>query len=352
MNPEIILFFYIMSGNDGRNSPTGSNSGNSNSNSNGSDNSSNNTSNNAPSGSNDPLIVNYTLNERVDLSGAVIRNQQGTSSSGAEVTKVTFDTNADEKDVVINEKLLGVVDAYYDDEGNSQKAALLSQIQDYASKIQCSDFKGKGTVDDYTVLFQAASKIANETKQMELNVDIAGFDEFGVAADELSKLFNSFIVRLQTVSVIDDLSFLQSISVALSKIYNLSEVFGRFKETIIATATIQIPKSSHDATLLVQSVMSNVNCAIGYINHFVDGSQPASADANLSDADKNIINKAVATIDNWSVLCDQGVSIAMSNNADIIYLSTASASLHAKSLSLQSNTLLLKNKLAAFNILQ
>ena len=35
---------------------------------------------------------------------------------------------------------------------------------------------------------------------------------------------------------------------------------------------------------------------------------------------KNIISKAVVTIEHWHVLCDQGVSIAMNTNTDMLYL--------------------------------
>lgn len=302
-----------------------------------------------------PVIVNYTLNEVVDISGARITNQQGTAADGTEVTHVQFQTtDGSGADLTLNENLVGVVTSYYDDEADANSPANLelNKIKDYAAKINCSDFQGKGTIDDYSQLFQAASKIANDVQQMQLDVEVEGFNEFGAAADELSKLFNSFIVKLQTVSVIDDLSFLRSISAALEKIWKLSEVFGRFKETILATATVQIPKSSHDTKLLVQSVMSEVNCAMTYINHFVNPVAGDPADANLSARDRNVINKAVDTIDNWSVLCEQGVSIAMSNDPDIIYISTASGQLKSKASQLTSNTSTLRSKLAMYNIIQ
>jgi hypothetical protein len=62
--------------------------------------------------------------------------------------------------------------------------------------------------------------------------------------------------------------------------------------------------------------MGEINCAMGYINNFVtpDLSLPAG---QLSSVDKNIIVQAVHTIENWSVLCDQGVSIALANSPDI-----------------------------------
>ena len=330
-----------MSGND-NSSPGGNNGNNGNNGSQGS------------TGQVDPTIVNYTLNQTLDISGARIVNQQGVAADGSEVTRVNFQTtDLSGMDLTLTENLVGVVQSFYDDEADqtSQTAIVLNEIKDYAAKINCNEFKGKGTVEDYSELFNAASKIANDVTQMKLDVDVDGFNEFGSAADELSKLFNSFIVKLQTVSIIDDLSFLRSISLALSKIWNLSQVFGRFKETILATATVQVPKSSHDAAILVNSVMSEVNCAMNYVNHFVNPQPGDPASADLSAEERHVINKAVTTIDNWSVLCDQGVYIAMSNNPDIQLISTASSRLKVNASLMTNSTSTLKSKLSRYNFL-
>ena len=250
----------------------------------------------------------------------------------------------------ITENLAEIVQNTYDDLTNTPTGLIVNQIKDYASKIQCSDFHGKGTIDDYTQLFVAASKIANETKQLQLDVDTEGFDEFSQAADELSQLFNSFIIKLQNVNIINDLTFLQSILSALQKIWNLSEVFGRFKQTILATSTIQIPKSAHDTAVVLTGVMEEISCAMNYISYFVSPTSEVLPESELSEVEKNIINKAVDTIDNWNVLCDNGVTIAMSNNPDIIAINTANTQLKNTTQTLKNATLTLKNKLAAYNI--
>ena len=300
-----------------------------------------------------PPIVDFTLDQTIDLPGATVVNQQGTAVDGTEVTTTTFNTDASGSNLTLKEDLSGAVHSYYNDESdpNSPTNLVLNEIKDYASKINCSDFKGKGTVDDYAQLFQAAAAIANDVTHMKLDVDVQGFNEFGAAADDLSKLFNSFIVKLQTVSIIDDLAFLQSIASALQKIWNLSEVFGKFKETILATATVHIPQSSHDAKLLVQSVMAEVNCAMAYIGHFVNPLPNDPIDANLSARDVAVISGAVNTINNWSVLCEQGVTIAMASNLDIQYISTASKQLATNASLLQNTTSTLRGKLSLYNIL-
>ena len=298
-----------------------------------------------------PPIVNLTLNERLDVSGTTVVNRQGSAADGTGVTHTTFVTNAPE-DVDISANLVGLVQHYYNDvDPNSPTNVVLQQIKTYAAQIQCSDFQGKGSIDDYTQLFQAASQIANEANQMKLDVDLEGFNEFGQAADDLSALFNSFIVKLQNVSIIDDLDFLRTISAALAKIVNLSNVFGKFKETIIATSSVQVPKSAHDAAELVNNVMNEVKCAMGYIQNFVaPGTSPVLPDSQLSLAEKNVINKAVDTIDSWSVLCSQGVTIAMGNNPDIISMTNNSKTLKSQTTTLKSYTNILKTKLAIYNI--
>lgn len=299
-----------------------------------------------------PEIVNYTLNQRTDISGATIVHQQGTAVDGTAVVHSTFDTidNNDTIDPDINVNLGQVVTSYYDNlsNSNSETTRVVNEIKDYASKINCSDFQGKGTIDDYSKIFQAASKIANETKQINLAVDISGFNEFGAAADELAELFNDFIIKLQNVNIIDDIDFLEAVSNALKKIFNLSETFGKFKETILATSRVELPKSSHEARVVVEGVMSEISCAMNYINHFVNPSASAPANSDLSATEKGIIDGAVSTIENWSVLCDQNISIAMINNPDIVYMKNASADLHSKTSTLKSNINALKAKLAIY----
>jgi hypothetical protein len=299
---------------------------------------------------NDPVIINHTLNETIVEPNIIITNQQGSDISGNEITHTTFDTTNPDMVAQIDQNLVGKVEPNYDDGVITESDTVLNEIKLYASKIHCSEFQGKGTIDDYNKLFVAASKIANEAKQMELDVDIQGFNEFGRAADELSELFSSFIIKLQNVSIINDITFLRAILEALKKINNLSDVFGRFKETILATTTIKIPKTAHDTKIVLEGVMSELNCAMNYISHFVNPTENVPQNADLSVEDKHIIDRAVDTIDNWNMLCEQGVSIALNNSPDIQYINQTNTELKNKSNILKNATLTLKLKLANYNI--
>ena len=63
------------------------------------------------------------------------------------------------------------------------------------------------------------------------------------------------------------------------------------------------------------------------------------------DADKNIINKAVVTIEHWHVLCDQGVSIAMTTNTDMQFLTRTNTELKQKTTIIKNATSALQAKL-------
>jgi hypothetical protein len=299
-----------------------------------------------------PVIVDVRLDERIEIDGAVITNKQGTTADAKDVTLTTFDTvpHADNDDITIKEDLRQTVESYYDNlaDSASESSRVVNDIKQYAAKIKCENFQGKGTIDDYSELFVAASKIANETKQMQLAVDISGFNEFAAAADDLSNLFNGFIVKLQSINIVDDLNFLKAVRDALEKIARLADVFGEFKKTIIATASVELPKSAHETRVVVEEVMSEINCAMNYMNHFITPSDVKPANADLSATEKNIIEKAVSTIENWSVLCEQDVTVAMAHSPDVVYMKAASAELRSKAATVRNNVVALRAKLDAY----
>jgi len=66
-----------------------------------------------------PIIVDSTLNETIVGNGYIVGNDQGTTADGTEVTHSTFDTTDPTADPQITENLVETVNAYYDDEQNS-----------------------------------------------------------------------------------------------------------------------------------------------------------------------------------------------------------------------------------------
>jgi hypothetical protein len=329
--------------NDSHDNSVNTETGNSNANNNANNNTNNNTSNNSNDDSNDDDNDDDT--HTIVIEPGLEINQIINNDSEFFINTTTFiSTEPDKYDPNITENLSQVIEIYED----NRNIGLMNQIKDYASKINCSDFHGKGTIDDYSELFKAASKIANESKQIQLDIDVEGFDEFSQAADDLSNLFESFTLRLQNINIINDSVFLTSIVSALEKIWKLSETFGKFKQTILATTTITIPKTAHETAVILNGVMDEINCAMNYITHFVSPTDNCLVDSELSSEEKNIISKAVDTIDNWNVVCEYGVTIAMKNNVDFKAIKGYSDSLKTKAVIIKNNTATLRNKLNNF----
>ena len=286
---------------------------------------------------------NTNLNEKITGPGYEVTNTQTNVVDVNVTTTTTFNTTDPNAVPQITENLTGTVDYRYDDHVITESDNIANEIRNYAKLIKCEDFHGKGSIDDYNALFESASKIVNDSRQMELNVEIEGFADFGHAADELSALFTSFTKRLQNINIINDVTFLRAILDAIKKIYNLSEVFGKFKETIVITSEIKIPNTVHDTKVVLEDVMGEINCAMNYISNFVTPN-PNLPKAQLSNTDKNIISNAVNTIDNWNSLCEHGVSIALHDDTDIKYIKDANIELKNKTNQLRDVTNKLKAK--------
>lgn len=231
------------------------------------------------------------------------------------------------------------------DDIENENQMLLNQIKHYAKNINCSDFHGKGTIEDYSELFKAASKIANESKHIQLDIDIEGFNEFSQAAEDLSNLFENFTLRLQNINIINDKKFLTSIVNALEKIWKLSVTFGKFKNTILSTTTIQFPKTAHETSLVLSNVMDEINCAMNYITHFVNPTSEKLSASELSCEEKKIIAKAVDTIDNWNNVYEDRISVAMNNNDVIKAIENYNKNIKISANILRRATNKLRNKL-------
>jgi len=247
-------------------------------------------------------------------------------------------------DISIN--LLDVIQ-YYDDvtDISSQTMILYKQIQQCAAEIDCCDFHGKGTIDDYTALFQAASQMCNETTQIELDVDIEGFNEISTAAEELSQLFSSFTLKLQNVNVIYDVVFLTAVLGALRKLVYLSEVFGEFKITVQGLSSLKIPKSIHDTVELLKNVIGEITCGMRYIEQFVCNDKPDLTGSQLCDEEKEAINDAVVAIQTWEAVCTQGAASVLAGDDDVEYIATVNADLKNLASRLQTQTQTLRQKL-------
>jgi hypothetical protein len=172
------------------------------------------------------------------------------------------------------------------------------EIREYASRINHKDFYENGTINDYSKLFESVSNMANEYKQIDLQFEINGFNEFSNTADQIINLFESFSKKLQNINIINDTTFLISISNALEKMCKLSESFIMFKKTILTISDVQIPKTVYNTTQILSNVMVDITSAINYICNFIDPSNNKVLNSELKKEDKIAIENAINIINN------------------------------------------------------
>ena len=195
--------------------------------------------------------------------------------------------------------------------------------------------------------FNAASQFVNNTTQVELDVQVDGFNQFAQAADDLSTLFVNFTKQLQNVNIIKDDLFLTTILNSLQRIINLKNTFGKFTETIKATNTIQLSNSISETKQILEEVTNEIDCAMNYITHFTTNSSNIPS-ASLSDIDKNAIERSAQTLNAWSEICNHGVSIAMVNDPNIQYIQSSNQYFMSQSKLLQQSTSSLRGRYSSY----
>jgi hypothetical protein len=226
----------------------------------------------------------------------------------------------------------------YNDETDPSLNIILQEIKTYADNIQNANFQGKGTINDYITLFTTSLKLA---KQNNLIIDISGFQDLGNVADELSAVFQQYILKLQSTNTIYDLAFLTSIASSLEKINNLATIFLNFKQTILQTSIIEIPKSLKDTKIILQNLLPEINNAFLYINHFINPITDISF-ATLSVKDQAQI------LEKWENTCVNDVNIIHSKNIDISFIEQANIIMENTANLLKNSTVVFKGKISTF----
>ena len=96
--------------------------------------------------------------------------------------------------------------------------------------------------------------------------------------------------------------------------------------------------------------MSEVDCAMKYINHFVcpeeDISMCSCAAAELSGEDKQLISDAVTTIKKWNNDFNENLQVVISENADVQFIENANKLISNTALNLKNATACFKGKIS------
>lgn len=264
----------------------------------------------------------------IDESGKVINTTQIVTTNGI-VSTTTYcgtdgsttinitDTKLTSENIKLSEIEKAIVNQYDDNE----TSAILNQINDYASKIEISDFQNKGRIEDYLSLIQNAQNIVNQNKTHNINVDLTQYNNLGSVADELSELFNQLTVNVQQEATIVDKDFLNGLLSTMQKLYNLSNMFGKFKQVMSTELVVNVPKSLSSVENTLQKVSATLASASSYITYFADSSSVTDenviSNSQLAPCDLNNIQQSIDILStsqtNINNLIDERVSTITSN---------------------------------------
>jgi hypothetical protein len=239
-----------------------------------------------------------------------------TTSDGSSTTNIT-NTELVSENVQVYETEKTTINQYED----AETCAILNQINNYASKIDITDFQNKGRIEDYLSLIQNAQNIVNQNKTHNLNVDLTQYNSLGSVADELSELFNQLTINVQQQATIVDKDFLNGLLSTMQKLYNLSNVFGKFKQVMTTEVVLNVPKSLTNVEKTLQKVSTTLASASNYITYFADSSsvtdQNIISNSQLAPDDLNNIQESINILstsqENMNNLIEKQVSNITSN---------------------------------------
>jgi hypothetical protein len=118
---------------------------------------------------------------------------------------------------------------------------------------------------------------------------------------------------------------------------------------LLYTSTIKVPKYIKDTRIVMEDVMTDMSCAMKYINHFISPeNNDLCSNAELSEDEKRMIEESIQTISGWDQLYNKGMQIAISENADIKFIEEANKIIQTTSNSLKDATSIFKGKLTYY----
>lgn len=264
-------------------------------------------------------VINTTLTVEIneDVSTTIYRGNDDNTTINITNTELVSEN------IKISETEKTIINQYDDVE----TVSILNQINDYASKIDITDFQNKGRIEDYLSLIQNAQNIVNQNKTHNINIDLTEYNNLGSVADELSELFNQLTVNVRRDTTIVDKDFLNGLLITMQKLYNLSNVFGKFKEVMSTEVVINVPKSLISVENTLKKVSTTLASASSYITYFADSSSVTDQDiisnSQLTSPDLNNIQQSINILSTSQININNLIDNQVSNiNSNINSLSS------------------------------
>jgi hypothetical protein len=193
----------------------------------------------------------------------------------------------------------------------------LEEIQNLIRDVKCSKFHGRGRLEDYKELILKAQSV-NLDQTVDLNFDLSELNEAAETSEQLSEFILNVEAKISRVSQVNISKFLHEVREKVRKISSVQHALEKFHVSLYATAEFKIPAAIKNVTSLLNVLNDEVRCSKQYIDYYTGLTKEAPKEAELSGDDKLAMDRAIAAIDLWVKMAEQGFTAALKDNKDII----------------------------------
>jgi hypothetical protein len=208
-------------------------------------------------------------------------------------------------------------DATYDDPFDDDE---MGEITELVNKIKCQKAQGMGTLAEYAALLDLAK---DASSNISLTLDISGLTQFASLAESYGQIFQDITQNLSSVTTIDSAPALNLVKAELQKIADMYDHLDSLKLEIRRTATLRIPDTIQQTADQLQTVYSELECTLNYLEHFCDPSDSTVEVAQLAAMnarDKAAIDAATGALLAYKAIADNQGTVTAYGNTQVVNL--------------------------------
>jgi hypothetical protein len=224
---------------------------------------------------------------------------------------------------------------------------LVSDISGLVARINCTRAEGMGTLAEYAALLDLAK---DASSNISLTLDISGLEQFAAVAESYGAIFEDITQNLSLMTTIDSVSALTLVKAELQKIADMYDNLDSLKLEIRRTATLRIPDSIQQTADQLQTVYSELECTLDYLEYFCGMTGTAFApevvqNSAMNARDKAAIDAATGALLAYKAIAENQGSVTAYGNTQVVNLTNKINQFHSLKERMQNAATCLTNGL-------
>jgi hypothetical protein len=186
-------------------------------------------------------------------------------------------------------------------EPSPESKKILCEIDGYIDNIRCEKIMGKGSIDDYKVLFQKVFEYSDElaSQKITLDMDMKKLDNFADSAEQLTENISNLTIKLKSIIAVNDIKFLNDFKDKVRKISKLYETIEEFQKTIIESSELYIPTTLEKVNNKLCKIIQEIDKSMIYLDNFTEivENKIVPNDASISNITRESVQKTCDSLD-------------------------------------------------------